>query len=544
MSGRHDLGDLEGLLSRAEALAGEWGGAAAAATTPGRERAVLRLFGVHGVDREDRPLAAEVIDRHLGRDRARLAAGIALPFAMAMAEYDLGPQELALEVASGAIDLALEAELLADPGRRATAEAEATGLARAALDRVDANRVARRELRDLLGRRPRPLVGTSLQEPAIVDALDEAAAAVTAGVGLVRVEVPAGRELAQIVARTGGSVEPWRPGPASRSGLEVPDPRARPVPTGSQRALAVLRRALDEAAAERGGYLSLATSAPALAAPEQAVVAAFERVDLVAADPMREIVTGHARPDRALADHAFAHDLLRRAGAAILIAAGPLVVGPDLARGVPSDPGTRSGRALALQVLAAMLARRDGLLPRRVLLGALPDWTAEEASPGPLAAAEITLRRALLPEHPLAFVEPPLGDSAAATWGAILGALLADAGPLEAVLRRGGAGLAARARGTRAAAVVGRDLAASRAPAGLTGTALEHARRTLEVAVATLDQLAAEGWPAVLGALPTPRAEGAGPSDDVVVRAEPFDPFTTPSSRVGAAPAADTAPGA
>ena len=46
------------------------------------------------------------------------------------------------------------------------------------------------------------------------------------------------------------------------------------------------------------------TVASAFAAPEQAVVAAFERIDLVEADPIREIVEDNVDPGRALADHA------------------------------------------------------------------------------------------------------------------------------------------------------------------------------------------------------------------------------------------------
>ena len=55
-----------------------------------------------------------------------LGAGITLPFAMGLLEYDLDPQQLALDVASGAVDLALEAALLLEPDRRTVAEAEAT----------------------------------------------------------------------------------------------------------------------------------------------------------------------------------------------------------------------------------------------------------------------------------------------------------------------------------------------------------------------------------------------------------------------------------
>ena len=145
------FGDLDRLAERAETLAGAWGARARATTTIGQERAMLRLFGVSGLDRAGRPLAGAAVDRWLSTARDGLGGGIALPFAMALLEYDLEPQQLALDVASGAVDLALEAELLHEPDRRAVAEAEAHRLAGVALERIDADRIARRELEDLLG---------------------------------------------------------------------------------------------------------------------------------------------------------------------------------------------------------------------------------------------------------------------------------------------------------------------------------------------------------------------------------------------------------
>lgn len=518
-----DLGDLDGLYARAETLAGAWSAPATAATTLGRERAILRLFGVHGLDRTGRPLAAEVVDRYLAEDPRRLAGGIALPFAIAMVEYDLPPQELALEIAGDGVDLALEAELLAEPDRRAVAETEASRLARSALERIDANRTARRELLGLLGDPPRPWIGTALDEPSLVHAIDEAADAVAAGVDLVRVEVPAGRELAERLADAGVEVEPWRPRYRGDGADASGDPTAD-VPAGSQRGLAALRRVIDEAAAERRSYVRLATSTAALAAPDQAVVAAFERVDVVFADAVGEIVEGRVDPDRALADHAFAHRLLRRAGSLVLVDAGPLVVAPDLETGVPSDATTRSGRALALQLLGVLLARRDGLEPERLLVGALPDWLVDEAGAAGRAAVEVALRRALLPGHPLAFVEPAGDEARSATWLALVGALLPDAGPVGAVVRRPGPGLGRRARASRAAAEVGGVLAEGREPMRLRGRAMELARATVAAAIATLERLDGDGWRSVLGE-PIGSAPSRLGADAVVDRTETFDPF-------------------
>ena len=118
-------------------------------------------------------------------------------------------------------------------------------------------------------------------------------------------------------------MEGWQASPSSRGGLDAHDPAAEPVPAGAQRALSVLRRFVDEAGARRRGYVRLMTDQQPLAAPDQAVVAAFERIDLVVADPIREVITGRVDPDRAIADHVFAHRLLARAGTRILVPAGP-----------------------------------------------------------------------------------------------------------------------------------------------------------------------------------------------------------------------------
>lgn len=377
----------------------------------------------------------------------------------------------------------------------------------------------------MLGESHRPWVGTVLQEPVVHDAVDEALAAIRGGADVVQVEVPSGRELMVCLGAAGVAVKPRQARSdrvaASRLGVDL-------APAGSQRGLAVLRAAVDAAAAERAGYVRVATSSPALSAPEAAVVVASERIDIVDSDPMEEIVSVGVDPDRALADHHFARQLHRRAGAAIVIGPGPLVVGPDLASGVPSNPATRAGRGLALQLLSARLAAADGLPPDRVILEALPAWLLGEREPFALAAAEVCLRRSLLPENPLAFREPA-GSPREGSWPFLLGALLPDSPMAALVLRNAGQPeFAPIAEATRAAAAVAAELAGARDPGRLKGRALEHALATLASAAQTLERLAAHGWDAVLGGAPgtagvTTGWVGRG-ADSVTRRTDAFDP--------------------
>ncbi len=520
--------DTDRLLELADTLAGTWAGRAGGSTTAGRERALLRLFGVHGVDRSGTPLAGEVVDRYLGRSPMRLAGGVALPFAMAAVEYDLSAQEVALDVAGGKIDLRLEADLLADPERRAAAEAMASSLADGALDRIDANRTARSELLDLLGDAAEPWVGLSIAEAALDPARSRLERLVDAGADALRIPTPAGRELTDRLYDAGVTADAWRPRQPEAQGIP-----AEPTPAGSQRGLAELREVADRKAAERGAYVRLASSAPPLAAPEQAVVAAFERLDVVAVDPFGEIVEASVDPDRALADHAFANWLQQRAGTLVAIGPGPLVVAGDLRRGVPSSLASRAGRGLALQALTVALARRHGLPSDQLIVGALPGWLADEPEPVPLALAHVALRRALYPDLRLALDDGAGPPAAAPMRSILLATLLSQAGEV-ALVERGSVGERdprALVEWTRAAALVGRAGAASIGPSTLRGTAGEFADAILASATETLGRLAEDGWDAILGEpVGGPDRPRLG-ADAVVERTESFDPFA-PTTRI------------
>lgn len=520
-----DLGPIDRLVDVADGLVGAWRARAAGSTTIGCERAILRLAGVSDIDRRGRPLAWAVVDRYLAGGPARLGGGLLLPFSIAAVEYDLRPQAVALDVAGGAIDLALEAELLADPDRRAVAEAEARRLIAVAVSRIDANRTARGELRSVLGDAQRPWVGAGVDEPVIDDALGEARALVRAGADVVRVSVPAGRELIERLDSTDRALAPWQPRPDVDRGdqeASAEPPEAGDVaPAGSQRGLARLRASLDELAAERRSYVRIATAAPALAAPEQAVVAALERVDIVEADVVAEIVDSGVAPDRALADHAFAHALLARSGAQLAVGPGPLVVGPDMARGVPASPAVLAGRALALQLVGVGLARAGGIAPDQLIVGTLPAWIVDERDAVAQAIAAVAVRRAVHPGVALGFEEPAV-TSAQALWPYLLSAVLAHAGPTALVMRRGSPDSASeRNATTRAATLVGLGVRDAAGEAPLGGAALEHARRTVEAALATLKALRDEGWRAILGD-PIGRGLLLG-ADAVAERSDPFD---------------------
>jgi hypothetical protein len=252
------------------------------------------------------------------------------------------------------------------------------------------------------------------------------------------------------------------------------------------------------------------------------VVAGFERIDMTEANPMLEIVADGVDPDRALSDHAFAHRLFRRAGTLVSISAGPLVVAPELASGIPSDAPTRAGRALALQALAAAFARHNGLAQDQIGLGALPAWICEEANPGTRAVAEVAIRRALFVDHALVYEEPELRPDRSALWLAVVTGSLPHAGATALVRQRPSRHPAEVARRARAATEVAAEVAASSDARPLTGPALEYATSVVAAAVRTLERLENDGWRVVSGDDHGSGRLGRGAVTD---RTDPFDPL-------------------
>ena len=483
------------MRARAAALAAAWSEAAAATTTLGRERAILRLLGVGGPASSGRPLVVEVASRYFGANPGRLAHGIALPFAAELALGGLTPVALARAVADGSVDLASAAAGLANPAARAAAGRTAAGLAAATLERMDANRTARGELRAMLGEPPRPLLGAMVAPMPLGRATLAVASASHHGADLV--VLGSGDAEAEAEAEAEGELTA--------------------VPANSAPGLAGLRSQLDEAGAIRGGYVRLGVEIDALAA-DQAVAAGLERVDLATVDPMVAIVAGLASPGHAIADHLFACRVLARAGVDILVPAGPLVVAPDLQSGIASSPAVRSGRAVAIQLLAVALAECAGVPRRRITVAGLPAWLADEPGAMSHAVAELATRRVLFHGCQVALTESDGTPEDAATWRALVTLLIAD-GEIDLVIARhqeaidpirGAADVASRVRGSRHAGA-------------LTDAAAAYRDAVLEAAGRELDALEVGGWAALIG---DPLEAAAGePRSGVAIRTDGFDPL-------------------
>jgi len=476
------------LATRAEILATEAralveeNAALRSLTTPGIERAALRFLGVGGLDADGNPLAASLVDRFHDAGLTQVGEGIPLALALAAAGRGTGAQETALAVANGEIDITTEAAFLQHPDRRAVAEALLATWRDDAFARIDANRTASHELDDTLGTPDEPWRMARLGAFALDDAMAETRALVAAGADGIVVRVPRGREL----------IAGFGEGPDERLPADLDPP-----PAGSQRGLAALRGALDELAAERGSSLLLATVTEGLAAPEQALVAAFERIDLVFSDPFDELSLG-VEPDRAFADHAAAYLLLARSGTAVAVGPGPVLVGPELRRGESVGTDVRVGRSIAAQAVATAWAAAAGIDDDRIVVRA-PFELPAAGSDATTLAAELLVRAGLAS---VALAQP--ADASAEDWRIGLPLALLVAPARFVVLSAAPGAFADAADSVRTATAVGdgfRPLVARDADGRptLSGEVAAAAERLLEVAIETVRVARARGWDGLVG---------------------------------------------
>ncbi len=488
-------------------------------TTLGSQRAILRAIGVAGVGPAGRPLALDVVERLAATHPPLLASGIALPFALAAYEYDLEPQQVALEIVAGHIDLSAEAALLSTRARSAPARALLDSWLAEADDRFDANAVARAELAVLLGEPRWPCIAIEEHAFDARDAAGRARNALRAGVDLVRVRIPRDGELRDDL----GSIAPedeWPVGPEA------------PAPTGSQRGLAMLRAALDEAGAIVGRSPGLAVRRVGLAAPEVAVVAGFERADVVFVDPIEAIEQAGIDVDRALADHAAADALLARTDVRLGLGCGSSIAEAGIGAADDADPGARDasaskrraeagGRALALQALSRAFAMHAGFPGDRLDLAACPPFAAQADRPL-RALVEVALRTLLFPGHRLV-IERDVADAVGPGLAGLLAACVSGGADLGIVFEAddgswgGEAQRIGEAKALTAAAGAGRALGSSRSIGKLRGEALDMAVATLAEARHVLGEVERRGLAAIVG-------RGSGLGARGLVRGSDGDP--------------------
>ena len=337
------------------------------------ERAVLRLYGVDGVDsrEDDIPWPNRAVDRLVADGRVSRGSAWALGFASVTTGLDV--QGAAEAIARGEIDWDAD---VADEAVLAWAQEHACS----ALDSLLLMRQNRREQqRDRLGMGPRPWKYLIVATGNIFEDVPQAVAAARAGADIIAV-----------IRSTGQSLIDFVPHGTTTEGT------GGTYATGAN--FHLMRQALDEVGAELGRYIMLTNYASGLCMPEITVLAAQHGLDMLLNDAMYGILFRDINVYRTLLDQHFSR--LVNAAAGIIINTG------EDNYLTTADAYEQGHTVLASQFVNERFALEAGMTPSLMGLGhafemnpRTPDGLSHE-----IAMAQLV--RQCFPDAPLKYMPP------------------------------------------------------------------------------------------------------------------------------------------
>lgn len=341
-------------------------------TTDSVERAVLRLYGVDGVDEAQIPLPNRVVEEV---SRAGL-----LPLGVARlmgAACELGadtPQQAAEAIVAGSLDVH---SLAAVDIERATARALA--LTEVGVERITAQRERRLDLCRRLPMNPGTELYLIVATGNIFEDIDQAKAAARQGADIVAV-----------IRTTGQSLLDYVPFGATREGFGGT--------YATQENFRLMREALDEVGEDLGRYIQLVNYASGLCMPEISAMGAFERLDMLLNDSMYGILFRDINMRRTFVDQSFSRMINAYAGAVINTGEDNYLT--------TSDAVEAAHTVLASQFMNEQFGLRAGLREEQLGLGHAfeIDPAVEDGFLFELAQAQMA--REIFPVHPLKYMPP------------------------------------------------------------------------------------------------------------------------------------------
>jgi len=337
------------------------------------ERAVLRLYGVDGVDasEDDIPWPNRVVDRLVAE--GRLAGGAARALAIAALRTGRDAQGAAEAIATGQVDWDVPVD---EAVLRRWADDHA---ARALEGLLQARHERREHRRERLGMGPRPWKYLIVATGNIFEDVPQAVAAARAGADIIAV-----------IRSTGQSLIDFVPHGTTTEGT------GGTYATGAN--FQLMREALDEVGEDLGRYIMLTNYASGLCMPEISVLAARHGLDMLLNDAMYGILFRDINVYRTLLDQHFSR--LVNAASGIIINTG------EDNYLTTADAYEQAHTVLASQFVNERFALEAGMVPSLMGLGhafemnpRTPDGLSHE-----IAMAQLV--RQCFPEAPLKYMPP------------------------------------------------------------------------------------------------------------------------------------------
>jgi len=339
-------------------------------TTATIERTTLRLLGVRGLAPNEEPLPNAIVDRL----HDKLGFGVALPFLSTAVRTGLGPNELALAIAEGAVDLDHDAAI--DPARVYEA---ANRFLKPQLDRIARMRQRRDEKLAAEPAREQPLIYVIVATGNIHEDVGQARAAARAGADAIAV-----------IRATAQSLLDFVPYGLTTEGFGGT--------YATQENFALMRQALDEVGDELGRYIRLVNYASGLCMPEIAAMGALERLDMLLNDSMYGILFRDINMYRTFCDQHFSRMINAYAGMLINTGEDNYLTTADAVEAAHT--------VLASDLINERFALNSGLAPELMGLGHAYEISPELPNSFLYELAMALLVREVFPDHPLKYMPP------------------------------------------------------------------------------------------------------------------------------------------
>jgi beta-lysine 5,6-aminomutase alpha subunit len=341
-------------------------------TTVGVERTTARAYGVEGVDDQGIPLVNILVDRY--QEARLLSRGIALYLGRALAKGARSVNEAAERLAYGP-------ELDRGEGRPTEAEAR-QALQRAtdsALERIDAERVAREALKNQFPAAPAPLKYVIVATGNIYDDATQAKAAAFAGADIVAVIRATAQSLLDYV--------PQGPTTEGYGGTFA-----------TQENFRIVRAAIDEASQKYGRYIYQTNYSSGLCMSEIAWMAAVERLDMLLNDAMYGILFRDINMCRTFVDQFVSRRIIARSGIIINTGEDNYLT--------TADAVEKAHTVLASQFINEAFAKRAGLREEQMGLGHAYEMNPWIEDSFLFEVAQAQLVRQIFDRHPIKWMPP------------------------------------------------------------------------------------------------------------------------------------------
>jgi len=341
-------------------------------TTTTIERTVCRLLGIDGVDEFNIPLPNVVVNDIIKGNG--LSIGAATFIGNAMIHTDKTPQQIALEVSNGILNLTkLPMNDLFEVREVIRIEAEKY------LGKINEERKKRNELIQKYGEKEGPLIYVIVATGNIYEDIIQAKAAARQGVDIIAVIRSTAQSLLDYV--------PFGPTTEGFGGTYA-----------TQENFRLMRHALDEVGKDQNRYIRLTNYCSGLCMPEIAAMGAFERLDVMLNDALYGILFRDINMKRTMIDQYFSRLINAYAGVIINTGEDNYLT--------TDDAYENAHTVLASQFLNEQFALLAGLGETQMGLGHAfeMDPSLENGFLYELAQAQMV--REIFPDAPLKYMPP------------------------------------------------------------------------------------------------------------------------------------------